>query len=115
MEKFKEHLDTLLVATARQGASDLHLAVGRKPTIRLDGKLIALEQEQIVTPEIAEGLVRALLSAQQFERFQHEKELDFSFSHPGDNARFRANVFFQRGYMAAALRLIAGKFAPSKS
>jgi twitching motility protein PilT len=105
-ENHKAHLDTLLVATARQGASDLHLAVGRRPTIRLDGALIPIQQEPIITPEIAEGLVRSLLTDAQFERFLKERELDFSFTHGGDNARFRANVFFQRGYMAAALRLI---------
>jgi twitching motility protein PilT len=105
-ENFKGHIDMLLVATARQGASDLHIAVGRRPTIRLDGTLIPLQQEPIVTPEIAEGLVKALLTEDQFNRFIKERELDFSFTHPGDNARFRANVFFQRGYMAAALRLI---------
>lgn len=105
-ENFKARLDTLIVATARQGASDLHLAVGRRPTIRLDGTLIPLQQEPIITPEVAEGLVRALLTEEQFERFSKEKELDFSFTHDGDNARFRANVFYQRGYMAAALRLI---------
>jgi len=106
LDNFKTHIDTLLVATARQGASDLHIAVGKHPTIRLDGALIQLEQEPIITPEIAEGLIKALLNEKQFERFQKERELDFSFTHGGDNSRFRANVFYQRGYMAAALRLI---------
>ena len=106
-ENYKAHMDTLLVATARQGASDLHIAVGRRPTIRLDGALIPLQQEPVITPELAEGLIRSLLSDAQYERFLKERELDFSFSHAGDNARFRANVFFQRGYMAAAMRLIS--------
>ena len=106
-ENFKTHMDTLLVATARQGASDLHLAVGRRPTIRLDGVLIPLQQESVITPDLAEGLIRSLLSDAQYERFMKDRELDFSFSHAGDNARFRANIFFQRGYMAAALRLIS--------
>lgn len=106
-ENYKAHMDTLLVATARQGASDLHLAVGRRPTIRLDGALIPLQQEPVITPDISEGLIRSMLSDAQYERFMKERELDFSFSHTGDNARFRANIFFQRGYMAAALRLIS--------
>ncbi len=105
-ENFKAHLDTLLIDTARQGASDLHIAVGRRPTLRLDGTLIPLQQEPIITPELAEGLVRSLLTPEQFTRFQRDREIDFSFSHGSENARFRTNVFYQRGYMAAALRLI---------
>ena len=102
---FKQKLNDLLLTTARQAASDLHLAVGRKPTLRLDGVLVPLQQEPVVTPDIAEGLVGALLSPEQKEEFARERELDFSFS-TEENARFRVNVFYQRGYMAAALRLI---------
>ncbi len=105
MENYKQKLSDLLITTARQGASDLHIAVGRRPTLRLDGILVPLQQEEIITPEVAEGLVSALLTPQQKETFLHNREIDFSFSH-GDDARFRANAFFQRGYMAAALRLI---------
>lgn len=109
MANYKQQLDNLLLATARQGASDLHIAVGRRPTLRLDGKLVPLQQEPVVTPEIAEGLVLALLTDPQKERFLKEKELDFSLSHEGDNTRFRVNTYFQKGYMAAALRLIQPK------
>ncbi len=97
------------MAASRQGASDLHIAVGRRPTLRLDGLLVPLQQEPIVTPEIAEGLVLGLLTEAHKERFLKEKELDFSYNHDGDNARFRANVYYQKGYMAAALRLIQPK------
>ncbi|MDP2629309.1 MAG: PilT/PilU family type 4a pilus ATPase [Candidatus Harrisonbacteria bacterium] len=102
---YKAKLSELLTATAKQGASDLHLGVGKKPTLRVDSKLISLEQEPVVTPETAQGLVSALLSKEQLDYFLKEREYDFSFSH-GEGSRFRANVFFQKGYMAAALRLI---------
>jgi len=108
MVNYKQKMEKLLTMTASQGASDLHIAVGRKPTIRLDSVLIPIEQEEIITPEIAEGLVLAILREDQQKRFVEEKELDFSFSHK-DSFRFRANVFFQKGNMAAALRLIPGK------
>src|SRR3989344_4107954 len=108
MENYKQKLSDLLVTTARQGASDLHLAVGRRPTLRIDGVLVPLQQEPVVTPEIAEGLISALLTPAQKEQLLRDKQVDFSFSH-GENARFRTNVFFQRGYMAAALRLIASQ------
>ncbi len=102
---YKAKLNGLLVAAARQSASDLHIAVGRKPTLRVDGTLIGLEQEAALTPEDAQGLVLALLTPEQKEKFLKYGDLDFSYSFE-DKARFRVNVYFQRGFMAAALRLI---------
>ena len=106
---YKTDLDNLLVATARQGASDLHIVVGKRPTLRIDGKLVPLQQEAIVTPESAEGIILGLLNEEQKLRFLKDKELDFSFSHEGDNSRFRVNTYYTKGYMAAALRLIDAK------
>ncbi|PIR04954.1 MAG: type IV pili twitching motility protein PilT, partial [Candidatus Liptonbacteria bacterium CG11_big_fil_rev_8_21_14_0_20_35_14] len=102
---FKIKLNELLLTTARQGASDLHIAVGRKPTLRVDGKLLSLEQEQILTPDAASGLVSAMLTKEQLDYFIRNRQYDFSYTYQ-DKARFRVNVYFQRGYMSAALRLI---------
>ncbi|MDP2598508.1 MAG: PilT/PilU family type 4a pilus ATPase, partial [Candidatus Liptonbacteria bacterium] len=102
---YPSKLNELLLVTARQGASDLHIAVGRKPTIRVDSVLVPLEQEAILTKEDAEGLVGALLTPEQKEKFSKLKQLDFSFNYE-DKARFRVNVYLQRGFLAAALRLI---------
>lgn len=102
---YKEKLNELLLTAARQQASDLHIAVGRKPTLRIDGVLIGLQKENTLTPEDAQGLVLSMLTPEQKEKFLKYGDLDFSYSYE-DKARFRVNVFFQRGYMAAALRLI---------
>lgn len=102
---YKQKLKDLMLTTARQNASDLHFAVGRKPTLRVDGVLIGLEQEPILTPEDTQGLVLALLTPEQKEKFLKFGDLDLSYSFE-DKARFRVNVYFQRGFMAAALRLI---------
>jgi twitching motility protein PilT len=102
---YKQKLNELLLTTAQQNASDLHLAVGRHPTLRIDGILIPLQKEGILTPELAENLISALLTPEQKAIFLKEREFDFSTSFE-DKARFRVNVFYQRGYMAAALRLI---------
>jgi twitching motility protein PilT len=102
---YKQKLDELLLATAKQNASDLHLAVGRRPTLRIDGVLIGIQKEAVLTPEAMEGLIDALLTPEQRERFFSNKQIDFAYSYE-DKARFRVNVYFQRGYMAAALRLI---------
>jgi len=102
---YKQKLNDLLLTAARQNASDLHLAVGRHPTLRIDGILIPLQKEPILTPETAQNLIFNLLTPEQQERFLKEKEIDFSYAFE-DKARFRINVFYQRGYIAAALRLI---------
>src|SRR3989344_1098976 len=105
---YKAKLDELLLITARQNASDLHIGVGQRPTLRIDGALVPLEQEEIVTPEIAQGLVMALLTEEKQKAFAEKKELDLLYSLE-DKARFRVNVFMQKGFMAAALRLIPVK------
>lgn len=103
--EYQPKLNELLLTAARQGASDLHIGVGRRPTLRIDGVLIPLQKEQILTPEISEGLILCLLTEEQKKIFYQERQLDFSYSFE-DKARFRVNVYFQRGFMAAALRLI---------
>lgn len=105
MADYKTKLNELLLITAQQNASDLHLAVGRYPTIRIDGTLIPLQKENILTKEMSEGLIMELLTPEQKEVFLKEKELDFSYSFE-DKARFRVNVYHQKGYIAAALRSI---------
>jgi len=104
MEHTKK-LKALMLATAKQGASDLHIAVGRRPTLRIDGKLVDISQEPILTPEDTQGLVMTMLDDKQKEEFLAKGDLDFSYNFE-DKARFRVNVFFQKGFMAAALRLI---------
>jgi len=102
---YKQKLNDLLLAAAQQNASDLHLGVGRYPTLRIDGNLVPLEQELVLTPEATQDLIFGLLTPEQKEIFLKEKELDFAYSFE-DKARFRVNVYYQRGYVAAALRLI---------
>jgi twitching motility protein PilT len=104
----KAKLLDLLTTTAKQNASDLHIGVGRRPTLRIDGVLVPLQKEAVVTPESAQGLILELLSPEQQERFLAEKQLDFAYTFE-DKARFRVNVYFQRGYMAASLRLIPSR------
>lgn len=108
MDDYKQKLKDLMLITARQNASDLHLSVGRRPTLRIDGILITLQKEPVLTPDAVEGLVTALLTENQKQLFLKDRQFDFSYSFE-DKARFRCNVFFQRGYMAAALRLIAAQ------
>lgn len=107
-EDYKEKLKDLLTITAKQNASDLHLAVGRRATLRIDGVLVPLQKEPIITPEVAEGLIYNLLTSEQKDRLLRERQLDFAYSLE-EKARFRVNVYFQRGYLAASLRLIPAR------
>ena len=101
------NIQELLNETNRRGASDLHLVVGMQPTLRIDGFLVPLSDKELLTAEEAESLILAILSPEQKELFLANKELDFS--HGTDQARFRVNVYFQKGSMAAAFRLIPFK------
>ena len=105
MSNYTDKLNALLLTAASQGASDLHCAVGFKPSLRIDGLLIPLAKETVLDAESAEGLVGALLTDAQRATLEKEREVDFGYSFE-DKARFRVNVFYQRGYVAAALRLI---------
>jgi len=102
---YQNKLAELMVLAAQQGASDLHLSVGKHPTVRIDGNLIPVSNEPILTPELTAGLIGALLTTDQQEKLITEREIDFAFSYE-DKIRFRINVYFQSGYLSAALRLI---------
>lgn len=103
--KHSQKLVDLLFLAAKQGASDLHLSIGKKPIIRIDGKLIIINKEEIITPELMADYIAAILTDEQEEMLLHNKEIDFAFSLE-DKIRFRSNIYFQRGYLAAAFRLI---------
>jgi len=108
MDDYKQKLNDLLTATAKQSASDLHLAVGRRPTLRIDGVLVPLQKEPIMTPETAEGIIGELTTPEQKAKLLTQRQVDFAYSLE-DKARFRVNVYFQRGYLAAALRLVPAR------
>lgn len=104
----KQRFEDLLSLVVKENASDLHITVGRHPTLRIDGALAPLINEEIMTAETASDFVLTLLNEKQKKTFLNDKEADFSYNFR-DRARFRVNVFFQRGFMGAALRLIPAK------
>lgn len=104
----KQSFEDILSAVVKEGASDLHVSAGRVPTLRIDGNLIPLTTHAVMTPDTTQDFIFALLNEAQREKFLKEFELDFSYNFR-DRARFRVNVFRQRGLMSAALRLIPTK------
>ena len=108
MNNYQREIEDLLLLAAEQGASDLHIAPGRYPTLRVDGELVQLTQRAIITPESSAGLCLALMDDEKQERFKKNKEIDFAFGFK-DKVRFRTNIYLQRGYISGALRLISHK------
>jgi twitching motility protein PilT len=103
MSKHREIRDLLLLAI-EQKASDLHLTDETPPVLRIDGKLVVLNEEPL-NREILKRMIYGLLTDNQKEQFERQKELDFSIALPGLD-RFRANVHVQRGSVEIALRRI---------
>jgi twitching motility protein PilT len=101
-------IKNLLKLMIDKQASDLHLIVGVPPYLRIHGKLAPVEGETTLTVETAKEMIFPLLTPQQKDLFLVNKELDFSVE-LGKMGRFRVNVYFQKGSMAAALRLITEK------
>ncbi len=94
----------LLKTLVDQGGTDLHITTNTSPQIRIDGKMVPLQVPPLTTPETKQ-LIYSVLTDNQKHRFEESLELDFSFGVRG-LARFRANVFFQRGAVAGAFRTI---------
>jgi len=94
--------------TAQEKASDLHLSVGHYPTVRIDGRLNPLTSREILTSQKTEELVNAFLTKEQKKKFLANKELDISYELE-KKIRFRVNVFYQKGYISAAFRLISSE------
>jgi twitching motility protein PilT len=99
------HINELLKETMDAQASDLHLTAGRKPTIRVWGKLQPLEHREVLSPEDTSQLAYSMLNAFQKQKFEKTWELDLSYGVPG-LGRFRVNLYRQRGATGIAMRSI---------
>ena len=100
-------LNDYLMDAVGAGASDLHITVGLPPMIRVNGQVRALDYPSL-TPNVAREMIYDILTNEQRTRLENDWELDFSYSLPRI-ARFRVNIYFQRGSMGAAFRAIPEK------
>jgi twitching motility protein PilT len=97
-------LQQLLKVMVEKGASDLHITAGQAPLLRIDGQVIPLKLPALA-PSQAKALCYEVLSEEQKIKFEKTNELDFAFSMKRV-ARFRGNLFVQRGCVAAVFRFI---------
>jgi len=98
------NLHQLLKAMLDNGASDLHVTTNSPPQLRIDGHLVPLKTDPL-TPIDTKQLCYSILTDAQKHRFEEELELDLSFG-VKNLARFRCNLFMQRGAVAGAFRMI---------
>ena len=97
-------MDDLLDLVVRENASDLHIAVGAPPVLRIHGTLSPLDSNPL-TPEDTERLARAITSEEHLQRVRQNGGTDFGFGF-FDRARFRVSVFKQKGVYGIVLRQI---------
>jgi len=101
------HIDRLLEACIKQGASDLHLVTNRPPVLRIDGRLRSLETK-VLDPDDTSALMKSITPERNQQELQEHGGTDFGFAF-GDAGRFRVAIFRQKSSISLVLRLIPNK------
>ncbi|MBT4349784.1 Flp pilus assembly complex ATPase component TadA [bacterium] len=98
-------INKILNIAAERKASDVHLTAGNYPVLRVDGKLVTLTGEQVLTPDFLLGMAESFLIEVEKKELEQEREVVTVYIW-ANRARFRSKVFYQKGYVAISLRLI---------
>ena len=101
-------INKLLKAVVDAGASDLHLAVGNPPVVRVNGALKMVQMGGSLVQQDMEDVLQAITTEENVASFHREKELDFAYGRP-DLARFRVNACYQRGTISLAFRVLSAQ------
>ncbi len=99
---------SLMDAAIEQGASDIHVSVGRKPALRIHGSLREIESEAVLDAEATERLVREFTPEKHLAELLDVGTTDFGYAH-ADRARFRVSALRQKGSLGLVMRLIPNK------
>jgi twitching motility protein PilT len=99
-------IDGLLKIMTERGSSDLHVKAGSPPAVRLNGRLVILNEISSLTPDQTRALALGMMGEAQRAAFESAREADFAYSLSGVG-RFRVNVFHQRGSVGMTLRRVA--------
>ena len=95
---------SILQNMIQQGASDVHLKVGRPPTLRVDGHMVTLDMPALTQDDLR-SLAEQIMAPKNIKEFSEQKESDFALAVPGIG-RFRVNAYQQRGTIAYAMRTV---------
>lgn len=102
---YGKYINELLANLVREDGSDLHLGASRRPAIRVNGQLIFLMNQNVLTNDDMTGILSVLLGVEKTKKFVIDKEVDFSYS-LNNVTHLRGNAFISRGMICVALRLI---------
>lgn len=105
MKNYKELLKKLMLVVQHENASDLHLAPGRKPIIRVDGDLIPLETYETLSREDTFSLLKEIVSEEKLTQVMNREEIDFAYS-DGTDLRLRSTAYIQSGGVNLTFRVI---------
>lgn len=106
-------INNILNSAAERKATDVHLVAGNSPVVRVDGRLVTLTDQPILTPDILNSLAESFLSAEDRETLSQEREIVTTYNW-ANRSRYRAKIFYQKGYLAISLRLISPVIRPPK-
>lgn len=101
-------IKSLMEVCLERNASDLHLAVGRGPVLRISGRLIQLQGVASLAPEDVEQMVEQIAPERNLQELRAGGSTDFGYAH-GDKCRFRVSIFTQKGHRGIVMRLIPQK------
>ena len=99
-------IQKLLSIVKNQGASDLHVSVGRHPYIRVDGDLVALRSEDVVDQDMLLRMLVELIGEDRARRVLNKEEIDFAYAYDAEDIRFRGSAYIRAGYPSFTLRAI---------
>mgnify|MGYP005621574473 CR=1 FL=1 len=102
--------DTLLInnilnATSERKATDIHMVAGSNPVIRVGGRLMTMTEQPVLTPDNINSISEIFLSSEELEQLNKEREVVSVYTW-ADKARFKAKLFYQKGFLAISLRMI---------
>ncbi len=103
-------IDEIFAQIKEHGASDLHIVTGAPPTLRIHGEIQKLDYEEL-SPDLTKRLLYELMTEEQIQRFEKDKDIDFSYEIP-NVTRLRCNIFLQRKGIAGVFRLIPTTIVP---
>ncbi|MFH0951814.1 MAG: ATPase, T2SS/T4P/T4SS family, partial [Patescibacteria group bacterium] len=99
-------INRILTTAFEYKASDLHFTAGNPPIVRVDGRLVSLTNEPIITSDYITEIVGMFLNDEQKDQLTKEREILVTFT-SGTKTRFRVHIFYQRQTLAISLRMIA--------
>lgn len=99
-------IQKLLSIVKSQGASDLHVSVGRHPYLRVNGNLIALRSEDVITQDMILRMLVEMIGEERARRVLNKEEIDFAYAFPEEDMRFRGSAYIRGGYPTFTLRAI---------